>query len=168
MRPAAFLDRDGVVNRDDGYIGSAARVVWTPRIVDAIRLLNTSGYLVLVVTNQSGIARGFYSEDDTRRLHAWMSETLLAQGARIDDFRFCPHLPDASVHAYRAECQCRKPNPGMILELARDHHIDLASSFLIGDKASDLVAAERAGVAGHLFGGGELVELVAKLVARRP
>ena len=159
-RPAAFLDRDGVLNFDDGYIGTRDRIRWTPGVVSAIRTLNEAGYLVFVITNQSGVARGMFSEQDVHDLHDWMRDELQRDGARIDDFRFCPHHADGSVADYAVDCECRKPKPGMLRDLMSAWPVRTQGSFVIGDKPSDVEAAKAAGLPGFLFAGGDLAAFV--------
>lgn len=166
MHAAAFLDRDGVLNVDIDYLYRVEDLVWIDDAVAAVRRLNQRFARVVVVTNQSGVARGLYREDDVRRLHGWMAATLAAQGARIDAFYYCPHHPTAGAGPYTQACDCRKPEPGMLLRAIAEHAIDPAASLLIGDKESDLEAARRAGVRGFRFGGGSLERFVEDLLSK--
>ena len=168
VAPAAFLDRDGVLNKDVGYLFEACRLEWMPGAIDAVAFLRAQGFRVFVVTNQSGVARGLYSEAAVEALHAAMQDVLAPAGAAVDAFAYCPHHPEGMVERYRVECSCRKPGPGMILRLAATFPTDLRRSFLVGDKPSDLAAAAAAGVDGFLYDGGSLLDLVARLVAGRP
>jgi D-glycero-D-manno-heptose 1,7-bisphosphate phosphatase len=144
--PAAFLDRDGVLNKDIGYLHKVDQVDWIPGAPEAVQTLNRAGYLVIVVSNQSGIARGFYDERAVHRLHLHMQEHLMAQGAHIDAFYFCPHHPDGVIKELAVTCRCRKPGPGLLEQAARDWPIDISRSFLIGDKDSDVEAARAFGI----------------------
>ena len=151
MKPAAFLDRDGVLNVDRGYAHLPQHIEWIPGAADAVRILNDAGRLVIVVTNQSGVARGLYDEQAVNTLHAHMRETLDRQGARIDAFYYCPHHPEGTVAAYAVACRCRKPGIGMLEQAARDFSIDKGRSFLVGDKDIDMEAARAFAIAGVRF-----------------
>ncbi len=167
MRRAAFLDRDGVLNEDVGYVGSVERFRWMPGAIETIDLLQRRGFLVFVVTNQSGVARGFFDEAAVEALHAHMQRELKLRGTGINAFRYCPHLPDATRPEYRVECTCRKPAPGLLVGLIEDYRVERADSFLIGDKDGDLAAAEAAGIAGFKFSGGSLLAFVEDLIDAR-
>lgn len=160
MNGVVFLDRDGVINADIGYLWRREDFVWIPGAPAAIRLLNERGRPVVVVTNQSGVARGYYTEQDVESLHRWMNAELNRQGARIDAFYFCPHHPDGAIPEYTRVCDCRKPQPGMLLQAMEDWRGDPAKSVLIGDKESDVAAAAAAGIRGYLFDGKNLLEFV--------
>lgn len=163
-RPAAFLDRDGVLNRDAGHVGSIDRWEWNDGAIAAIRRLNLAGYYVFVVTNQAGIAKGKYEVPDYWRLRDAIREELFKAHAQIDDERFCPYHPEASIEAWRRTSDWRKPEAGMINDLLEVWPVDREGSFLIGDQPSDLEAGSKAGVRSHLFGGGNLDAFVAKLL----
>jgi len=140
-RPAVFLDRDGTINVEKNYLFKYEEWEWIAGAQDSIARLNKLGFLVVVVTNQAGIARGLYQERDVERLHQLISAELKESGAAIDAFYFCPHHPD-----FGGTCICRKPSSGMILEAARDLHIDLSRSWMVGDKISDIEAGHAAGI----------------------
>lgn len=159
-RPAIFFDRDGVINADHGYVGQVARFDLLPGAAAGVRAANAAGALAFLITNQSGVARGFYTEADVAALHTHMAEILARDGARFDDILYCPHLPDAPVAAYQLDCSCRKPKPGMILDLMARWPVDRARSAMIGDKPSDMEAARAAGIRGILYEGGALVNCV--------
>lgn len=159
-RPAAFLDRDGVLIEDIGYPHRPEHLVWTAGAIEAVRWLNLKGYEVVVVSNQSGVARGYFTEADVEAFHDLMQDALAARGARIDAFYYCPHHPEAAVERYRSEHPWRKPSPGMILQALEDRPIRREGSFLVGDRPTDLEAAAAAGLPGFLADGRDLLEIV--------
>ncbi len=166
-RPALFLDRDGVLNRDYGWVGSCERWEWMPGAIEAVREATEAGWHVMVATNQSGVARGHYTEADVQALHGWMADTLMAAGGTVDDLRYCPFHPEAVVPAYRRASACRKPQPGMLLEMIAAWGLDPGACHMVGDSARDIAAAHAAGVAGHLFTGGDLRGLIRPILAGR-
>ena len=146
-RKAAFLDRDGVINRDFGYVHRVEDLEFLPGAVDAMRRLGDAGYLLVIVTNQSGIARGYYDEAAFVAITRHLIEHLASSGVAIAAVYFCAHLPDAPVDAYRKDCNCRKPRPGMIMRAIRELDVDPTISILVGDNQSDIDAGRAAGIA---------------------
>lgn len=144
--PAVFLDRDGTINRDYDYVFRIEDFNLIPGSLDAIRLLNDAGFKVIVVTNQSGIGRGFYTVDDMYMLHDHLQQLCRKHGARIDGFFYCPHHPDAILEEYRRVCPCRKPGTEMIERAAKLFPLDLTKSWVIGDSAADMGMAKNAGL----------------------
>ncbi|HEX4068159.1 MAG TPA: HAD-IIIA family hydrolase [Acidobacteriaceae bacterium] len=164
LRPAVFLDRDGVLNEDSGYVSSPDRFQWLPGAKEAVRLINDCGAHAFIVTNQAGVARGFYTESDVEALHRHVQQDLILAGATIDDFRFCPDHPEGVVERYRRHSSWRKPAAGMILDLLSAWNVDPSRSILVGDKDSDVQAAQAAGVEGRLFTGGNVLAFIEPLV----
>jgi D-glycero-D-manno-heptose 1,7-bisphosphate phosphatase len=150
MRPAVFLDRDGTMIHDVGYLSRREDVTWYPWTIDAIRLLNRGGFDVIVVTNQGGIGLGFYSEEFVRELHDELGAEVSRAGGDIAGWYYCPHHPLARIDTLRRECECRKPRPGMIQQAVQHRDVDLANSYVIGDKSSDLGLAHAVGAQGIL------------------
>jgi D-glycero-D-manno-heptose 1,7-bisphosphate phosphatase len=150
MRRAVFLDRDGTMIEESGYLNRLERLVFFPFTVDAIRVLNRAGFAVVVVTNQAGIARGIVPESFVADAHRHIAVRLEAGGARVDGFYFCPHYPSGAVEQYRTACDCRKPQPGMLRRAAADLDLDLARSFVVGDRWHDLAAGQAVGARGVL------------------
>jgi len=150
MRRAVFLDRDGTLIEESGYLDRLDRLVFFPYSVDAVRSLNRAGYAVVVVTNQAGIARGIVREAFVGEAHAAISARLAAGGARVDAYYYCPHHRTGVVAEYVGPCDCRKPQPGMLRRAAADLGLDLPRSFMVGDRAHDLGAAQAAGTRGVL------------------
>ncbi len=162
-RRAVFLDRDGVLNRDHGYVGTPERFDWIDGSREAVRALNDKGYLVFLVTNQAGVARGFYSEDDVARLHAHVQSELRQSGAHLDDIRYCPFHLEAKLDRYRQDHPWRKPRPGMLLDLIDTWKVAPSACHMIGDQPTDLQAAAAAGVSGHRFAGGNLLQFIERI-----
>jgi D,D-heptose 1,7-bisphosphate phosphatase len=173
LRPAVFFDRDGVLNVDKAYVHRIEDFEWIAGAREAIKLCNDRGYLVFVVTNQAGVARGYYGVDAVHRLHDWMNAELAGIGAHIDEFQYCPDHEDGVVEQFRRASDRRKPAPGMILDCLKGWPVRKESSLLVGDKPHDLEAAAAVGIPGHLFDGGDLAAFVRPLLgsgagSRRP
>lgn len=165
LRPCAFLDRDGVLNVDHGYVWRPEDLELVPGAAQAVKLLRDSGYLVVVVTNQSGVARGLYTEKEVYIFNSHIQNVLKQHGGCVNAFYHCPYHADAAVPAFRhPDHPDRKPNPGMIEKAMRDLPVRRHGSFLVGDKASDVEAARRAGIPGHRFAGGRLDTFVRKIL----
>ncbi|GAA0349118.1 D-glycero-beta-D-manno-heptose 1,7-bisphosphate 7-phosphatase [Bowmanella denitrificans] len=151
MHKALFLDRDGVINLDHGYVYKPQDFQFVEGIFALCRRFHQAGYLLVVVTNQSGIGRGYYSEADFAQLTEWMKQRFIEQQAPLAGVYYCPHHSESAQGQYKLACDCRKPEPGMLLQAAKDLNIDLSQSVMVGDKVSDMQAAERAGVKKRYF-----------------
>jgi D-glycero-D-manno-heptose 1,7-bisphosphate phosphatase len=150
LQPAVFLDRDGTIIDDVGYLDRIDDVVVYPWSADALRLLKRGGFAIVVITNQSGVGRGLYPETVVQDVHAHLAAELARGGVTIDAWHHCPHLPDAVDAAYRLDCECRKPKPGMLIRAAADLGLDLSRSVVVGDRWSDVAAGHAVGAAGVL------------------
>jgi D-glycero-D-manno-heptose 1,7-bisphosphate phosphatase len=147
---AVFLDRDGTLIEEVGYLDRVERVELYPWTIDAVRSFNRAGFRVVLVSNQSGVARGFFTEAVVDDVHRYMAELLAAGGARIDAYYYCPHHPDGKVAGYALACDCRKPNPGLVERAVRELGVDPARSFVVGDRWLDVALARRVGARGVL------------------
>jgi D-glycero-D-manno-heptose 1,7-bisphosphate phosphatase len=150
MERAVFVDRDGVISEEVGYIGDSEDFRLIPHSAEAVKLINQSGLKIIAITNQSGVARGYFSEEMLGHIHRKMEKLLSDQGAFLDGIYYCPHHPEATVQAYRMECDCRKPATGLLIQASKEHSIDVSSSYLVGDKRTDIECAHRAGAKGIL------------------
>jgi D-glycero-D-manno-heptose 1,7-bisphosphate phosphatase len=147
---AIFIDRDGTINEDIGYVSSPGELIIYPFAAQAVRLVNDSGMKAILITNQSGVARSLYTEKTLGAIHDRLTGELALAGARLDAIYYCPHHPEIGDETYRKRCECRKPRPGLLRRAAVDHEIDLAASYVIGDKASDINLAAEVGAVGVL------------------
>ena len=143
---AIFLDRDGVINQEVGYLHRREDFVYVPNVIDGLKVLSSLGYLLFIVTNQSGIGRGYYSDLEFESLMTWLCDDLARNSVKIHDYAYCPHHPSHAQGDFLIACDCRKPAPGMILELANQYSVNLSDSILVGDKVSDISAGRNAGV----------------------
>ncbi len=146
LRRAAFIDRDGVLNVDHGYVYKREDFQWLPGAVDALHQLQQAGWALVVVTNQSGVARGLYTFEQMQALHDSITAELRSEGITLTGIYACPHHPEGTVTAYKQVCECRKPRPGLILQATQEHRLQLDASVLFGDKSSDIAAGRYAGV----------------------
>jgi D-glycero-D-manno-heptose 1,7-bisphosphate phosphatase len=163
-RPALFLDRDGVLNHDHGYVGFREHFDWVDGALDTIKLATDLGWHVFVVTNQSGVARGLYTEHDAKSLLHWVSEEARRHGGTVDDWRYCPYHPEGTVPEYRRHSDWRKPGPGMLLSLIDDWQLQPGRCLMVGDQPTDVDAATAAGMRSATFHGGNLRDFVAPLL----
>ncbi|AMV72652.1 D-glycero-beta-D-manno-heptose 1,7-bisphosphate 7-phosphatase [Desulfuromonas carbonis] len=145
LQPAVFLDRDGTLNVEKDYLYRVEDFEFIPGAVNALRRLKAAGFLLFIVTNQSGVARGYFTLEDVERLHHHVQQELVRQGTAIDAFYVCPHHPERGLDPWRRTCDCRKGNPGLLLQAAGDYGVDLSRSFMVGDKVADIEAGRRAG-----------------------
>ena len=150
MKPAVFLDRDGTIVEEAGYLDRLDRLVFFPFAIDAVRLLQRAGYGLVIVTNQAGIGRGMYDEQFVKDTHGVMTKRFAESGVKVDGYYYCPHHPEATVERYRRNCDCRKPGAGMLREAAAHLDLDLRRSYAIGDKWTDVQAGQAAGARGIL------------------
>lgn len=161
---AVFFDRDGVLNVDVDYLYKISDLRWVEGAREAVAFLTKLGYKIFVVTNQSGIARGYYTVVQMQELHDFMQHEIVASGGQIERFYYCPHHKEGKVAEYAIDCDCRKPKPGMLLEAFAEYDLDKEQCFLIGDGKRDVEAAEAAGIRGYLFKGGNLLEFVKNIL----
>ena len=159
MNRAVFIDRDGTISEEVGYINHVSRFRLFPYSAAALKQLHDNGYLAIVITNQAGVARGYFSEEMVQAIHQQMTNDLESSGARVDAIYYCAHHPTVGEPPYQLDCDCRKPKPGLLLRAARDYDIDLANSWMVGDRYSDIELAANAGVKSALvlsgYGRGE-------------
>lgn len=160
-RATIFLDRDGTLNEEVNYLHRPEDLRFLPGVVEAVKLWNEAGFRVVVVTNQAGVARGYYQEEDVERLHRYMNDLMAEEGAHIDQFYYCPHHPEHGIGQYKLRCHCRKPDIGMFEQAEQDEFVDKLHSYMIGDKWIDIEAGFRFGLHTVLVGTGYGKELYA-------
>lgn len=151
MKQALFLDRDGVINVDHGYVHSPNQVDFIDGIFELVKYAKAANFIVVIVTNQAGIGRGYYTEEEFHNLMEWMKDRFVERDGLIDAIYYCPYHPEYGIGEYKRDSECRKPNPGMLLQAKRDFDIDMERSVFIGDKPSDIYAGRKAGVGNLLL-----------------
>jgi D-glycero-D-manno-heptose 1,7-bisphosphate phosphatase len=142
MNKALFLDRDGIINEDTKYLHKAEDVVFIDGIFELCSIAQQKGYILIVVTNQAGIARGYFTEEAVHTLHEWMKKQFVEKGILISDFYYCPYHPSGIIEHYKKDSDCRKPKPGLFIQAIKDHNIDINQSLMVGDKQSDRIQLE--------------------------
>lgn len=146
INKAIFLDRDGTINKEVNYLYKPEDFIFIENTVEAIKIFHKLKYKVFVITNQSGVARGYYTEDDVKKLHKYIDELLTNKDTYIDSYYYCPHYPEGTADEYKTVCECRKPKVGMVLDAAKDFDIDLSESIIVGDKEIDVKTGKNAGI----------------------
>ena len=160
MKKAVFFDRDGTLNVDVHYLHRVEDFIWINGAKEAIKYCNDLGFLTIVITNQSGIARGYYDATDVKKVFNWMNKELSYIGAKLDDIFYCPHHINGIISTLAMKCNCRKPNTGLVVQAKEKYDIDLSKSFFVGDMVSDMLCAKNAGIKGIKYSGGSLLECV--------
>lgn len=163
MNKAVFLDRDGTINVEKNYLYKIKDFEFLPGVVEALKILQDAGYLLIIITNQSGIGRGYYTEKDFKELNNWMISTLKEKGVKISAVYYCPHLPDAKIKVYRKDCECRKPKLGMYNQAIKEHELDLSLCYAIGDKIRDCTICEETVCRGFLIGNNEKKDIISQV-----
>lgn len=163
MNKAVFLDRDGTINVEKRYLHKIEDFEFLPGVIEALKLLQSAGYILIIVTNQSGIGRGYYTEADFNLLNDWMLNTLKQEQINVSKVYYCPHLPNAKIERYRVNCTCRKPSLGMYDQAIEDFNIDVSKSWAIGDKIRDCAICEKYGCRGYLISNNEKADVINKV-----
>lgn len=167
MNKAIFLDRDGTINVEKNYLYRKEDFEFLPGAVEGLKLLQKAGYLLIIITNQSGIGRGYYTDQDFQKLNDWMLGDLKSKNVIIADVYYCPHLPDAKVEAYRMDCECRKPKLGLFQKAIIDHNVDLSLSYAIGDKIRDCEICKTTKCKGFLIAENEKTDIIKDVKSHR-
>lgn len=163
MNKAIFLDRDGTINVEKNYLYKIEDFEFLPGVIEALKKLQDAGYLLIIISNQSGIGRGYYTEKDFKKLNDWMILTLKEQGVTINAVYYCPHLPDAKILKYRKDCNCRKPKLGLYNQAIKEYDLDLSQCYAIGDKIRDCAICEATDCKGFLVGNNESLNIISKV-----